>query len=315
MNTPRFIPALFAFALFTAAPGLTFAQPSSSTPASAAPASTPADDLASDPDLLEPVREAEAVIDHRGGIVTTPDGVVSVKWGPNPTRPPTPAKVWSIIAPGGAGFSASGPAGPANITCWPPNSGLPPGSPGAAVDPVKSGPPASAQGADGGVEILGPDQEWTTIKSTLNRDGSRTIEIVDERKPLRKQGLVKSSTGPYVLYPQRSTVLRGKTRGLHVVDQRKQQQEWKDAVKRAAAEEEDELAPIKKTNDAQTPGDEADDLAPIKPINPAGQNSTLEDDDLAPISKTPGATGDPEIDELAPISKSPAPDAGTGGKP
>jgi len=251
------------------------------------------------------------VIGPEGGKLATPDGSVEVAWAPNVAREPQTARVWSIVAPGGTGFQIAGPAGPAKLTCWPPGSELSPGTAGSG-DPVGAAPPRGTTTAnDGGVEILGPDQEWTTVKNTLNRDGSRTIEFVDERRPLRKKGLVKGASGPYVIVPEKTTVLRGQSKRLKVVNQKKQQDEWKDAVKDASSLEDDELAPLSRTpgKTGTSPNESEDELAPLAPKKDAG-TAPPPDDDLAPLTKTPGRTGDPDIDELAPLSPRRAPASG-----
>ncbi len=226
------------------------------------------------------VSVATAVIGHEGGVIATPDGTLAVDFAPNPLREPTRTQVWSIAAPGGAGFAVNGASGPAKLTCWPPDSPWSPGTAGAResgnADPA-AGPPAAA---DGGVEVLGPDQAWTTVKSELRPDGSRVIEFTDDRKKLRERGLVKGTTGPYVLYPQKATVLRRQSVRFKAVELKAQQEEWKRKI-----EETEDLAPIPPPKPAPTPPAAADedDLAPIVPVR----------DELAPIV--------PVRDELAPI--------------
>ncbi|MDX2187653.1 MAG: hypothetical protein SFV32_12020 [Opitutaceae bacterium] len=275
----------------------------------------------------DPVAGISGVIGPEGGKLTTPDGAVEVEWLPSDTRLPSPAKVWSIVAPGGAGFQVAGPPGPAQMTCWPPGSERSPGTTGA--DPVKSPPSGPSSAAEGGVEILGPDQEWTTTKSTLNPDGSRTILITDERTSLRKKGLVKGSSGPYVLVPEKATVLRKQSVRFQVEDQKKKQKEWKDAVKAAsqeddelaplaprkkAAEEEDELAPLAPN---KKPAEDEDELAPLAPKKPAaededelaplapkkeGGSKPIDDDELAPLAPRKGPADTAPDDELAPLA-------------
>ncbi len=247
------------------------------------PADSPAEgDVALLP-TEETVIESRGVIDHTGGRLVTADGAVTMEWAPNPARPPTPAKIWRIIAPGGVGFQVSGPAGPGQLTCLPPGSALPPG----VTDPAApAGGAPGGSGSDGGVEILGPDQAWTTTKSTLNPDGSRTIEFIDERKPLRKKGLVKGSSGPYVIYPQRATVLRGRTVKFKVVNEKEAQKEWKDAVKSSASADDEELAPLAPTKKAV----DDEELAPLAPTKPAS------------TSASDAGTGDLDIDDLAPLA-------------
>lgn len=213
------------------------------------------------------VAVATAVIGFEGGMIATPDGAIAVNFAPNPLREPTRTQVWSIAAPGGAGFVVNGAAGPAKLTCWPPDSPWSPGTAGArdggSADPA-GGRTAST---DGGVEVLGPDQAWTTVKSELRPDGSRVIEFTDERKKLRELGLVKGSAGPYVLYPQKATVLRRQSVRLKAVDLKAKQEEWKRQI-----EEIKDLAPIAmppKPAPAPPAAPDDDDLAPLMPTKKA----------------------------------------------
>lgn len=218
-----------------------------------------------------------ATIGHQGGVVVSADGAISVEFAPNPLREPTPTRVWSMVAPGGRGFAVDGGLGPAKLTCWTPDSPWSPGTTGVG-DPVSTAP-SGGQSNDGGVEILGPDQAWTTVKSELRPDGSRVIEFVDERKKLREQGLVKGSTGSYVLVPQKTTVLRRQDARFKVIEVKKQQDEWKKLI-----EELSPIAPRQPPKPAPAPTPDPDELAPITPTRPSK------------------STGDPAIDDLAPIT-------------
>lgn len=213
------------------------------------------------------VSAANAVIGHEGGVIATPDGALTVEFAPNPLREPTRTQVWSIAAPGGAGFVVNGASGPAKLTCWPPDSPWSPGTAGARdsgnADPA-AGQPAAA---DGGVEVLGPDQAWTTVKSELRPNGSRVIEFTDERKKLRELGLVKGSTGPYVLYPQKATVLRRQSVRFKAVDLKAQQEEWKRKI--GEIKDQTPIAPPPNPAPAPPAAADEDELAPIVPVRKA----------------------------------------------